>query len=432
MASTNNTALTPLAPSDRLFGWRDHTALWLSLGVGLLVMQIGAYLVPALGTKEALAVIVVGSILGAGLLAWTAKLGCDSGLSSAGLMHATYGSSFARLPVLLNIVQLIGWTTFELVVMRDGTVAIARQSGSFVASFWPVLATLLWGGVLIALLTGSMVTLVRKFIGRFGLPLVIASLLWLTWQFLGRAQAQGWEAFWNRPGTGGMSTLSALDLVIAMPVSWLPLVADFARHGRNGKSALRGTWLGYAIANTWCYSLGVLIALTTPSTDLVAALLLAQGGLIALGLILIDEVDNAYGDLYSGSVAGQSLKPGWSLRRWGIGLAVFCTGLALVLPMHSLEPFLLMLSSVFVPLYGVILARLVGTPNVASLLGSKKVNLSAVLIWLLGVACYHLCAKFAPEWGAALPTLALTFILARITRAPSLPASSQAALSSVA
>jgi len=75
------------------------------------------------------------------LLAWTAKIGCDSGLSSAGLMHATYGSSFARLPVLLNIVQLIGWTTFELVVMRDGTVAIARQSGSFTGALWPVLAT---------------------------------------------------------------------------------------------------------------------------------------------------------------------------------------------------------------------------------------------------------------------------------------------------
>ena len=411
-----NTALTPLPKGDRLFGWRDHAALWLSLGVGLLVMQIGAYLVPALGTKVAFTVIVCGSVLGAGLLAWTAKIGCDSGLSSAGLMHATYGSSFAHLPVLLNIVQLIGWTTFELVVMRDGTVAIARQSGSFTGALWPVLATLLWGGVLIALLSGSMVKLVRKFIGRYGLPLVIASLLWLTWQFLGRAHAQGWEALWNRPGSGGMSTLSALDLVIAMPVSWLPLVADFARHGRDGKSALRGTWLGYAIANTWCYGLGVLIALTTPSTDLVAALLLAQGGLIALGLILIDEVDNAYGDLYSGSVAGHSLQPGWSLRRWGMALAVLCTALALVLPMHSLEPFLLMLSSVFVPLYGVILARLAGQANVVSLVTERRVNYSAVVIWLLGVACYHLCAQLAPSWGAALPTLVLTFVLARVTR----------------
>jgi NCS1 family nucleobase:cation symporter-1 len=422
MASTSlsspggNTALTPLPAGERLFGWRDHAALWLSLGVGLLVMQIGAYLVPALGTQAALTVIVCGSVLGAGLLAWTAKIGCDSGLSSAGLMHATYGSSFARLPVLLNIVQLIGWTTFELVVMRDGTVAIARQSGGFAASWWPVLATLLWGAVLLALLSGSMVKLVRKFIGRYGLPLVIASLLWLSWQFLSKAGAQGLSGLWNRTGDGSMGTLSALDLVIAMPVSWLPLVADFARHGRNGNSALRGTWLGYAVANVWCYSLGLLVALTTPSTDLVAALLLAQGGLIALGLILIDEVDNAYGDLYSGSVAGHSLKPAWSVRRWGMALAVACTALALVLPMHSLEPFLLMLSSVFVPLYGVILARLAGQPNVVRLMTQRRVNTSAVAIWLLGVACYHLFAQLSPQWGAALPTLALTFVLARLTR----------------
>lgn len=415
-STAGNTALTPLTAGERLFGWRDHAALWLSLGVGLLVMQIGAYLVPALGTQAALTVIVCGSVLGAGLLAWTAKIGCDSGLSSAGLMHATYGSSFARLPVLLNIVQLIGWTTFELVVMRDGTVAIARQSGSFTGSLWPVLTTLLWGAVLLALLSGSMVRLVRKFIGRYGLPLVIASLFWLSWQFLSRANDQGLSNLWHRAGNGSMSTLSALDLVIAMPVSWLPLVADFARHGRDGNSALRGTWLGYAVANIWCYALGLLVALTAPSNDLVGALLLAQGGLIALGLILIDEVDNAYGDLYSGSVAGHSLKPGWSVRHWGMVLAVLCTALALVLPMHSLEPFLLMLSSVFVPLYGVILARLAGQPDVVLLMTERRVNTSAVAIWLLGVAFYHLCAQWAPQWGAALPTLVVTFVLARITR----------------
>ena len=200
--AAGNTALAPLPSTQRSFGFNDHAALWFSLGVGLLVMQIGAYLVPAVGPQQAAIVIVLGSILGAGLLAWTAKLGCETGLSSSGLMHATYGSSFAKLPVLLNIVQLVGWTTFELVVMRDGTVAIAKQSGGFLASWWPVLATLLWGAVLVALISGSMVTLVRKFIGRYGLPLVIASLLWLTWQFLGKANAQGLSAIWNKPGTG--------------------------------------------------------------------------------------------------------------------------------------------------------------------------------------------------------------------------------------
>ena len=211
-----------------------------------------------------------------------------------------------------------------------------------------------------------------------------------------------------------MSTMQALDLVIAMPISWLPLVADFARHGLSGRSTLRGTWLGYAVANIWCYSLGVLIAITTPSTDLVAALLLAQGGLIALGLILIDEVDNAYGDVYSGSVAGHSLKPSWSVRRIGMAFAAVCTGLALALPMHALEPFLLMLSSVFIPLYGVILARLVGKTNVIALVTERQVNYSAVLIWFSGVVLYHLLSKYAPTWGAAIPTLVLTFVLAKL------------------
>ena len=124
-----NSALVPVPASDRSFGFRDHASLWLSLGVGLLVMQVGSFLVPAMGTQAALLAIVAGSVLGAGLLAWTAKIGCDSGLSSAGLMHATYGSAFARLPILLNVVQLEGWTTFELVVMRDGIVAILRRAG---------------------------------------------------------------------------------------------------------------------------------------------------------------------------------------------------------------------------------------------------------------------------------------------------------------
>ena len=127
-SGTSNKALTPINALDRVFNWHDHASLWFSLGVGLLVMQIGAYLVPAVGSRDAAIAIVLGSLVGSGLLAWTAKLGCDSGLTSAGLMHSTYGSYFARLPVILNIAQLIGWTTFELVVMRDGTAAIGKQS----------------------------------------------------------------------------------------------------------------------------------------------------------------------------------------------------------------------------------------------------------------------------------------------------------------
>lgn len=416
-----NQALKPVDAAERVFSWPQHASLWFSLGVGLLVMQIGAYLVPAVGTRDAAIAIVLGSLIGSGLLAWTAKLGCDTGLTSAGLMHATYGSWFAKLPVVLNIAQLIGWTTFELVIMREGTAAIGKQSfGWSLETTWGIFATtLLWGGVLTLLLAGSMTKLVRKIISRFGLPLVIASLLWLTWQFGSQIQAKGLDAFWARPGNGGMGLFSAMDLVMAMPVSWLPLVADFARHGRSGRSAMSGTWFGYALANMWCYALGVMVvSVAAPDVSLVSALLLAQGGLLALSLILVDEIDNAYGDVYSGSVSAHSIKPSWTIRQWGIVLAVLCTGLAMVLPMHSLEPFLLLLSSVFVPLYGVILGRL-GLGGQTTTDSTRKIDPVAALLWLGGIASYHAIANFAPQWGAALPTLALTFALAWLSRAKS-------------
>lgn len=409
---TAHASATAVPAGDRVFGFGDHAALWFSLGVGLLVMQVGAFLVPALSLPGALAVIALGSVLGAGLLAWVAAIGCRDGLSSSALVGRTLGRHFALLPVALNVAQLLGWTAFELVVMRDASAAIAGQLLGGEVAWAPVAATLAWGALLVALASGSMIGLVRRFVSRFGLPLVVVSLCWLSWQFWTRAQAQGLQALWDRPGDGSMSLLSALDLVIAMPVSWLPLVADYARYGRSSGSTLRGTWLGYAIANAWCYALGVLVVSTSqPGADLVSTLLLAQFGLIALGLILVDEADNAYGDVHSGAVSSSYLFPRLSIRRGGLVLAVLATACALVLPMHSLEPFLLMLSSIFVPLFGVVISQLApGLPP------ERALRWGPAIVWLLGIATFHLGAQLWPDFGSALPSLALTLVLGTALR----------------
>lgn len=418
-AAASNAAFTPIPAAERVFSFRDHAALWFSLGVGLLVMQIGAFLGTALGTQTALFAIVVGSLLGAALLGWVAYIGFERGLSSPILMCQTLGTSFAKLPVLLNIIQLIGWSAFELVVMRDGTTALIKGITGIDAAWIPYITAIFWGMLLVALATGSMIGLVRRFVGRFGLPLVILSLIWLSYQFFLKAQAQGLDAIWNKAGDGSMSTLAGIDLVMAMPVSWLPLVADFARYGKAGASTFRGTWLGFAIANIWCHALGVLIVSTsTPDVDLMTTLLLAQGGLIALGLILIDEMDNAYGDVYSGSVSLNFLHGKFSIRFWGIALALVATCCALILPMHGLEPFLLTLSSVFVPLFGVVISQLARNGTATD----KAVNFVPVAIWLLGIAAFHICPLLWPQVGSALPALAITLVLGSIYRMASKPA----------
>jgi len=134
---------------------------------------------------------------------------------------------------------------------------------------------------------------VRKFIGRYGLPLVIASLLWLTWQFLDLANAKGWSTLWN---TAAMAAwrVAWLDLVIAMPVSWLPLVADFSRHGRDGRGALLGHLARLCGGQHLVFCAGRAGGHHRAEHRSGCGAAAGARGLLAVGLILIDEVDNAY------------------------------------------------------------------------------------------------------------------------------------------
>lgn len=400
------------APSvPRVLGGGEQAALWFSLGVGLLVIQTGAYLVPGMSTRRAFWAVLLGSAIGSGLLAWVAWLAQRYGRSSAEWMHAVFGSTFAHLPVLLNVLQLIGWATFELVIMRDSTRAVIHHSFGMDPGI--LIPTLCWGAAVLLLIRASMLTLVRRLIARIALPLVVASLLWLTYRFGSALQGQDWQTLWAQAGDGSMSFFQGIDLIIAMPVSWLPLVADYARHGRSPRGAVVGTWVGYAIANVWCYALGVLVITvigTEAGGDVVQALLFAQGGLLALGLILVDELHNGYSDLYSASVSARSLWPHWGVRTWGSVLLALATACALVLPMHALEPFLLLLSSIFVPLFGVILGR--SCVHTGEIDEQRKIQPALVLFWLAGIALYHALAQWLPQLGSALPTLVMTFALA--------------------
>ena len=145
---------TSVTSTDRAFGLGDHASLWFSLGVGLLVIQVGAFLMPGLSPPRALLAVLIGSLLGAGLLAHVARIGCRHGLSSSALISRSLGRRFALLPVGLNVLQLLGWTAFELVVMRDGTVSIAQQLTGAAPAWLAPAATVLWGALLLGLARG--------------------------------------------------------------------------------------------------------------------------------------------------------------------------------------------------------------------------------------------------------------------------------------
>ncbi|PVM90581.1 putative hydroxymethylpyrimidine transporter CytX [Caulobacter endophyticus] len=396
--------LTPVPADRRVFGTRDAFSLWFSLGIGLLVLQAGAFLVPGLSLGMALATIVTGSVLGALLLAAAGVVGADTGLSAMGALRLALGARGAAVPAVLNAVQLVGWGAFEIIAMRDAADALARQTFGLSN---PLAWTVLFGVLATWLAFMGPVSFVRRFLRAWGLWLLLGGAGWLTWRLLSQHDL---AALFAKAGTGEMSFGAGVDLVVAMPLSWLPLIADYTRFGRSPGRMFRGSAAGYLLANIWFMGLGACYALAAGGGEgLLLTALAAAGGGIALLLIVVDETDNAFADIHSAAVSTATLAP---VRPAYLALAfgVLCTLIALLAPLARYEGFLLLIGSVFAPLFGVLLTdHFVVRRRRAEIAGAFAwgLNLPGLVAWAAGIGAYQGFSRLAPQWGATLPALAV-------------------------
>jgi NCS1 family nucleobase:cation symporter-1 len=398
--------LTPVPPERRAFGAFDAFSLWFSLGIGLLVLQAGAFLVPGLSLGAALAAIVTGSVLGALLLAAAGVVGADTGLSAMGSLRLALGGRGAAIPAVLNAVQLTGWGAFEIIAMRDSADALARQT--FGVSN-PLLWTLLFGALATGLAVMGPVSFVRRFLRAWGLWLLLAGAGWLTWRLLAEHDL---AALLAKAGTGEMSFGAGVDLVVAMPLSWLPLIADYTRFGRSPRGMFWGAAAGYLLANVWFMGLGAGYALAAGGGEgMLLSALAASGGGIALLLIVIDETDNTFADIHSAAVSTATLVRVRSTRL-ALAFGAVCTAVALLAPMARYETFLLLIGSVFAPLFGVLLAdHFIVRRRRADAGIASGLNLSGLAAWAVGIAAYQALSRLAPDLGATLPAFAAAAVV---------------------
>jgi purine-cytosine permease-like protein len=187
---------------------------------------------------------------------------------------------------------------------------------------------------------------------RVAVWLVLASTAYLFVQVLRRplpALDDGsWEGFWK-----------AADLVIALSVSWIPLAADYSRHSRTGRDAFLGAFLGYFTSGTAFFALGVLALAgygLDPGFDVIDALLAVPAGAVALLVLAVDEVDEAFANIYSTAVSAQNVVPHVDRRVLALGVGGTATVAALVFDIVAYESFLFLIGSVFVPLFGTFFA----------------------------------------------------------------------------
>jgi NCS1 family nucleobase:cation symporter-1 len=380
------------------------------------VLLAGSFLVPGLGLGRALLAILVGSVLGCLLLALIGVIGSDQAVPTMVLLRPALGVRGSYLPSLLNVLQLVGWTIFEFVVMGFAADAISRALfGASSLALW----TAVFAAIVILMGIGGPVGVVRQWLEKFAVWVVLLTTVWLTFHLL---TTYPLSTLFSRPGNGSLTFGVAVDLVIAMPISWLPLVADYSRFARRPSAAFWGTFAGYLVTNVWFYALGALVLLAAGVTQepkgFVSAIALGAGW-IALLILLVDETDNAWADLYSAAVSIQNIFPKVKQRWLILGLGVFSYLVAVALDITQYQNFLLLMGAFFVPLFGILAAdyfllrwRKYQTDELYRAQGAYwylgGVNIWGLVAWIAGIAVYHITnpsilGAFIPAWSTLVP-----------------------------
>lgn len=398
----------PVPDEHRSLRAFDFAVLWGDLAVSLLVMVAGSLLVPGLSTKEAVAVVILGTLLGTTLLALVGVAGSNLGVPTMVALRAPFGIRGSYLTSGFNIVQLVGWAALEIIIMSQAAKALSNEYLGFSGYyFW-----LIFFGVLgTVMAVGGPILVVRQVLQKFGVWIVVLASAWLTYHLF---DAYEMGEIWRRRGEGGFPNFfQGIDLVIALPISWLPLVCDYSRFAKRAGPAAAGTYIGYAIANTWFFLLGVFYVQALQSnpgnfiTDLVQMLLPMALGWLALIVLLFGETDEAFANIYSAGVSVQNLVPRVGLRVLSLIVGAVVIAVAISIDLVQYENFLFLIGGIFVPVFGVFLAdyyvlrgRRYEVEQLYEMSGAYGhtggVGLLAIAVWACGFFLYACCAQ--PPW----------------------------------
>jgi len=391
--------IDPVPSKHRILGAFDYFILWSSLGVGLLVFSAGSFLSDA-PFYHALLAIILGSIAGSVLLSLTGKIGSDNAVPSFIGIRPAFGLYGSYLAAILNIIQLIGWTTFEILILSKAAQQLTNIHVTFV---WNILF-----GIIIALfgIFGPLF-LVKQWLSKFAIWIVYGSsiiiLVTLLFQNLSSVIAESGK---------DMSFFVALDIVIAMPISWMPLVSDYNRFAKKSRGALLGTLIGFSLTNIIFYLGGLLFGLTDISSIIVSIQAILFG--FVLLVMIVDEIDNAFADIYSAAISSQSIFQNLNQRHLIIGFSIASTILATLISIEGYEQFLLLIGALFIPLFGILLTDYFvikhGKYQNDMMYGNNliKVGYPAIIAWAIGALLYYLLSQLSPIYVSQLPTIGST------------------------
>lgn len=389
----------------------SSSLIWFGAGVSIAEIITGTYFAP-LGFAKGMAAIAIGHVLGCALLFMTGVIGAKKKMAAMQTTALSFGKIGAKFFGLLNAAQLLGWTG---IMIYDGslcanTIINGAKDYSKVAALAIGVLIVVWilAGVrnldklnfaaAAALFCLTILLCVKIFGGIFG------------GADSGAAMADG--AAGEGMADQALSFGAAIELSVAMPLSWLPVISDYTKDAKRPVAVSLAAAVVYFLVSVWMYAIGMGAAIVAGESSIDIVMLKTGLGIAALVIVVLSTVTTTYLDAYSAGVSSQSVHSKINIKAAAIIVAVLGTVGAILFNMDNITDFLYLIGSVFAPMTAILLADFFVLKNDSS---AKKIDVARIVVWILGFALYRLFMRFDFVFGCTLPAMAATFVLALAT-----------------
>ena len=374
----------------------ENGLIWFGAGVSIAEILTGTYLA-SLGMAKGVAAILLGHLIGCCMMFAAGLIGARTGKSAMETVKMSFGKKGGLLFSFLNVLQLVGWTG---IMIYDGALA---ANGTVNTGAWVWCLVI---GALIVLWIAIGVTNLGKLntvamAALFLLTIVLCAVIFGN----GMGQTAAGEA---------MTFGAAVELSVAMPLSWLPVISDYTREAQKPVKATAASVIVYGLVSCWMYIIGMGAALFTGETDIAAIMVKAGLGIAALLIIIFSTVTTTFLDAYSAGVSWESIFPKMKGKQVGIAVTVIGTLAAILFPMDDITDFLYLIGSVFAPMIAVQIADVFLLKKEEE---RKDFGWKNLLIWLIGFVIYRFLMTVDIPVGNTLPDMAAVILICLIVHA---------------
>lgn len=370
--------------------------IWFGAGLSIAEILTGTYFAD-LGFGKAVAAILLGHLIGGVLMYFAGTIGAREKLSAMETVRMSFGGRGCLLFAILNVAQLLGWTA---IMIYDGALA-ANQIFSTGICLWAlVIGVLILAWILIGLTNLGKVNTVAM-AALFILTLVLCKVIFFSG---------------NNPvyvaSENAMSFGAAVELAVAMPLSWLPLISDYTREAREPKKATLVSVITYSLVSIFMYIIGMGAVLYTGETDIAAVMVKTGLGIVGLIIIIFSTVTTTFLDAYSAGISAESISDKINGKWAALVATIIGTVAAMIFPMDDITDFLYLIGSVFAPM----IAVQIGDYFVLKNRADRHRDLINLIIWLAGFVVYRLLMQVDTPVGNTLPDMIVTLALLLLVR----------------